>query len=63
MLLVQVWSKITVFVEDTSVAKKKLVSRTTRYSGLLDVLDFQVSLGIRLFYMSFFFFFNLPITH
>jgi len=35
-----VWSSIALLASDTSVAKKKLLSRESRYSGLLDVLSY-----------------------
>lgn len=34
------FSKISAFVDDVSFAKKRLISRKSRYSGLLDKLDF-----------------------
>jgi hypothetical protein len=37
----RVWTKITAFTADPTVARKRLVSRTTRYSGLLDLLTFE----------------------
>lgn len=35
------WEKIVAFSDSTSFAKKRLVSRKSRYSGLLDVLEFE----------------------
>lgn len=35
------WEKIVAFSENMSFAKKRLVSRKSRYSGLLDVLEFD----------------------
>lgn len=35
------WSKIVAFSHQTSFAKKRLISRTARYTGLLDVLEFD----------------------
>lgn len=35
------WGKIVAFSDSTSFAKKRLVSRKSRYSGLLDVLEFE----------------------
>ena len=35
------WEKIVVFSDSVSFAKKRLVSRKSRYSGLLDVLEFE----------------------
>lgn len=35
------WEKIVAFSESVSFAKKRLVSRKSRYSGLLDVLEFE----------------------
>lgn len=35
------WEKIVAFSDNMSFAKKRLVSRKSRYSGLLDVLEFD----------------------
>lgn len=35
------WEKIVAFSENMAFAKKRLISRKSRYSGLLDVLEFQ----------------------
>lgn len=35
------WEKIIAFADSVSFAKKRLVSRKSRYSGLLDVLEFE----------------------
>lgn len=35
------WDKIVAFAESMSFAKKRLISRRSRYSGLLDVLEFD----------------------
>ncbi|KAG5178540.1 hypothetical protein JKP88DRAFT_215700 [Tribonema minus] len=35
------WSKIVAFSPSTAFAKKRLISRTSRYSGLLDILEFD----------------------
>lgn len=35
------WEKIVAFSDSVSFAKKRLVSRKSRYSGLLDVLEFE----------------------
>lgn len=35
------WEKIVAFSESASFAKKRLISRKSRYSGLLDVLEFE----------------------
>lgn len=35
------WEKIVAFSDSTSFAKKRLISRKSRYSGLLDVLEFE----------------------
>lgn len=35
-----IWSKVVLATKDTNAAKKKFLSRTARYSGLLNVLDF-----------------------
>ncbi len=35
------FSKIVAFVDDAKFAKKRLISRSSRYSGLLDKLDFE----------------------
>lgn len=37
----RVWTRITVMSEDPSAARKRLTSRTTRYSGVLDLLHFE----------------------
>lgn len=37
----RVWTRITVMSQDPVAAKKRLTSRTTRYSGVLDLLHFQ----------------------
>lgn len=34
------WKKIVAFSSDSATAKKRLISRSARYTGLLDVLDF-----------------------
>lgn len=34
------WSSIVAFVDDSKLAKKQLISRSARYTGLLDKLDF-----------------------
>lgn len=35
------WTRITVMSQDPVAAKKRLTSRTTRYSGVLDLLHFE----------------------
>lgn len=35
------WEKIVAFSDSVSFAKKRLISRKSRYSGLLDVLEFE----------------------
>ncbi len=37
----RVWSKITAFAADPVSAKKRLTSRSTRYSGVLDMLTIE----------------------
>ena len=36
-----VWSPVTLATEDSNVARKRFLSRTARYSGLLNVLEFE----------------------
>lgn len=37
----RVWSKITAFAPDPVSARKRLTSRSTRYSGVLDMLNIE----------------------
>jgi hypothetical protein len=36
------WSKIVAFSHENAFAKKRLISRTSRYSGLLDILEVRL---------------------
>lgn len=37
----RVWNKITAFAPDPVAARKRLTSRSTRYSGVLDMLNIE----------------------
>ena len=36
----KIWTSVILATEDSEVAKKKFLSRTARYSGLLNILEF-----------------------